>query len=191
MRHLRSPGYRKVASFVRRGRHRRLVGVTSSDPFEVPGADWTRLGSSLVRLRRLLAAVALVLALALLAVAAVRWSGSTRWWVGLAVGALALFALGWPAVERSVRAWGYAERPDDFVVTRGALWRRVDLVPYGRLQMVDVSAGPVERAFGLSSVRLHTASPTTRAHIPGLAPEEAARLRDRLTRRGAAQTAGL
>ena len=165
--------------------------MTVPDPFEVPGAVWTRLGPGLVRLRRLLATVALVLALALLAVAAIRWSGNGWWLAALAVGAIAAFGFAWAVVERSVRAWGYAERPDEFVVTRGAMWRRVDLVPYGRLQMVDVSAGPIERAFGLSSVRLHTASPTTRAHIPGLAPEEAARLRDRLTRRGAATAAGL
>ena len=165
--------------------------MSSPDPFAVPGADWVRLGPGLARLRRLLAGAALVVALVLLAVLAWRMPGWRVWSGMLGVGAGLGFVVAWPAVGRSVRAWGYAERNDDLVVTRGVLWRRIDLVPYGRMQMVDVSSGPVERAFGLASVRLHTASPTTRAHIPGLAPQEAARLRDRLTRRGQQHAAGL
>ena len=170
---------------------RTLGGVSSPDAFAVPGVDWVRLGPGLTRLRRLQAGAVLVLTLALLAVLAWRVPG---WRVGsgvLAAGAGGLAAVGWRVLDRSVRAWGYAERADDLVVTRGAVWRRIDLVPYGRMQMVDVSSGPAERAFGLASVRLHTASPSTRAYIPGLAPAEAARLRDRLTRRGQQQAAGL
>jgi membrane protein YdbS with pleckstrin-like domain len=40
-------------------------------------------------------------------------------------------------------------------------------------------------------VQLHTASPGTDASIPGLSPDEAARLRDRLAQRGEARLAGL
>ena len=68
------------------------------------------------------------------------------------------------------------------------LWLVV--VPYGRMQYVDVQAGPLDRAFGIARVQLHTASPGTSAHIPGLAADEAARLRDRLTSLGEAQAAG-
>ena len=59
------------------------------------------------------------------------------------------------------------------------------------MQYVDVQAGPVDRRFGIAKVQLHTASPGTDAQIPGLSPEEAARLRDRLARRGEARLAGL
>ncbi len=49
----------------------------------------------------------------------------------------------------------------------------------------------MDRKFGLAKVQLHTASSDTDAAIPGLRPEEAARLRDRLAARGEARLAGL
>jgi membrane protein YdbS with pleckstrin-like domain len=69
--------------------------------------------------------------------------------------------------------------------------RRLSVVPYGRMQFVDVTAGPIERAFGLATVRLHTAAASTDARIPGLEQGEASRLRDQLARLGEADAAGL
>lgn len=106
--------------------------------------------------------------------------------------ALLLFALlFWFLIGRSVRRWGYAERDEDLYITRGHLFRRLVVVPYGRMQYVDVQAGPLDRAFGIAQIHLHTASPGTSARIPGLPTDEAARLRDRLTSLGEAQAAGL
>ena len=109
----------------------------------------------------------------------------------LAAGALVAAAIGWPLVGRRYRSWGYAEREDDLLVRRGVLFARLSVVPYGRMQFIDVTAGPLERAFGLATVRLHTAAAATDARIPGLEREEAARLRDRLAELGEAQAAGL
>ncbi len=94
-------------------------------------------------------------------------------------------------LHRRVLSWGYAERDDDLLVVRGVLVRRLSVVPYGRMQFLDVTAGPVERAFGLATVQLHTAAAATDARIPGLAAAEAARLRDRLAALGEARSAGL
>lgn len=94
-------------------------------------------------------------------------------------------------VLRGIRSWGYAERADDLLVRHGLLFRRLSVVPYGRMQFVDVTAGPLERLFGLATVQLHTAAAATDARIPGLTPEEAARLRDRLAALGEARAAGL
>jgi uncharacterized protein len=94
-------------------------------------------------------------------------------------------------VARRVRAWGYAEREDDLFVKRGVLFSRLSVIPYGRMQFVDVTAGPVERLFGLATVRMHTAAAASDARIPGLESDEAARVRDRLTELGEAQAAGL
>ncbi|MGC9974575.1 MAG: PH domain-containing protein, partial [Gaiellaceae bacterium] len=94
-------------------------------------------------------------------------------------------------VSRRFRAWGYAEREDDLLVRRGVLFSRLSVVPYGRMQFIDVSAGPLERSFGLATVRMHTAAAASDARIPGLEREEAARLRDRLAQLGEAQAAGL
>jgi membrane protein YdbS with pleckstrin-like domain len=108
-----------------------------------------------------------------------------------AAGALALGALGEVVVTRRVRSWGYAEREEDLLVRRGVLFFRVSVIPYGRMQFIDVTAGPLERAFGLATVRMHTAAAASDARIPGLAAGEAARVRDRLAELGESQAAGL
>lgn len=96
----------------------------------------------------------------------------------------------WIAVRR-YRAWGYCERSRDLLVRRGVLVRRLTVVPYGRMQLVDVTAGAVERIFGLATIKLHTAAAATDARIPGLVPAEATRLRDQLAAFGEAQAAGI
>ena len=106
--------------------------------------------------------------------------------VVLGIGALMLVF-----VSRRVRAWSYAERDEDMLVRRGVLFSRLSVVPYGRMQFIDVTAGPIERWFGLATVRLHTAAAASDARIPGLSQDEAARLRDRLAELGEAQAAGL
>src|SRR5579875_1046985 len=83
--------------------------------------------------------------------------------IAVAVAGVALGAVADVLAGRRVRAWAYAERADDLVVRRGVLVRRTSVVPYGRMQIVDVTAGPFERAFGLASVRLHTAAATSDA----------------------------
>jgi uncharacterized protein len=120
----------------------------------------------------------------------------------LTVMVMIVTALGWPypdqtfaalaayavlraiAVVRAVLAWGYAERDKDLLVRHGLLIRRLSIVPYARMQFVDVTAGPLERMFNLATVQLHTAAAATDARVPGLPPEEASRLRDRLTALG-------
>jgi membrane protein YdbS with pleckstrin-like domain len=99
------------------------------------------------------------------------------------------------AVERVLKrrfaTWGYAEREDDLLVRRGVMVSRLSVVPYGRMQFIDVRAGPLERSFGLATVHMHTAAAASDARIPGLEGDEAARLRDRLAELGEAQAAGL
>jgi uncharacterized protein len=114
------------------------------------------------------------------------------WWGAVAAGAVLVGGLAaeW-FVRRRVRAWAYCEREDDLLVRRGVLFSRLSVIPYGRMQFVDVRAGPVERAFGLATVRMHTAAAASDARIPGLSGDEAARLRDRLAELGEALAAGL
>jgi uncharacterized protein len=105
------------------------------------------------------------------------------------VGACALVVLWF--VRNRVRSWAYQERDEDLIVERGVLVRRLSVVPYGRMQFVDVTAGPIDRLFRLATVRLHTAAAASDARIPGLEREEAARLRDRLAALGEVKAAGL
>ncbi|MFJ3308687.1 PH domain-containing protein [Streptomyces sp. NPDC086549] len=150
---------------------------------------WTGLPSGLLRMRRLLLVVWLgppTLALGLLLGL---FAGPA--WAGFALLPLALMAWGWVLLGRNWRSWRYAERADDLLISRGVLWREETVVPYGRMQLVEVRSGPVERHFGLAGVQLHTAAAATDATIPGLDPAEAERLRDRLTELGEARSAGL
>ncbi|MFI8305202.1 PH domain-containing protein [Streptomyces sp. NPDC085927] len=112
-------------------------------------------------------------------------------WAAFALLPLALLVWGWVMLERNWRSWRYAERSDDLLISRGVLWRQETVVPYGRMQLVEVTSGPLERHFGLASVQLHTAAAASDATIPGLVPTEAERLRDRLTELGEARSAGL
>jgi membrane protein YdbS with pleckstrin-like domain len=125
----------------------------------------------------------------LLAVAGAVWESGVAF--GFAGATVVLTALLWRFVGRRYRSWGYAEREDDLLVRRGVMFARLSVVPYGRMQFIDVTAGPLERALGLATVRLHTAAAATDARIPGLDRDEAARLRDRLAEHGEAQAAGL
>jgi len=120
------------------------------------------------------------------------WLYTSTWLAGLAtVAMIALFIFRIVLVVRAVRSWGYAERDEELMVRHGVMVRRLSIVPYGRMQFVDVSAGPVERAFGLATVQLHTAAAASDAGIPGLEPVEANRLRDRLAALGRTQSEGL
>jgi len=106
--------------------------------------------------------------------------------VTVALGAALSFFL-----RRRFRAWRYLERNEDLIVARGVMVQRLSVVPYGRMQFVEVTAGPLERLFKLSTVKLHTAAAASDARIPGLEQAEAARLRDRLTELGESMAAGM
>jgi hypothetical protein len=131
------------------------------------------------------------LALAVIAGAAALSAGSPIA-AAVALGAIALCsAAAWWFVRNRFRAWGYLERDEDLEVRRGVLVQRLSVVPYGRMQFVEITTGPIERLFGLATVKLHTAAADSDARIPGLDPDEAARLRDRLAALGEAKAAGL
>ncbi len=161
------------------------------DLFAPPGASWQRVSPRLAVVRRALVAAWSGIGLVALLVAWRVLSLGGRLVTAVAVGVLALAAWGWWLVGRAVARWGYVETAEELAITRGSLHRRLVVVPYGRMQYVDVQAGPLDQLVGLAAVQLHTASPGTTATIPGLPPAEAARLRDRLTEMGEAQAAGL
>jgi membrane protein YdbS with pleckstrin-like domain len=141
--------------------HRRIMTVLGALPIALVGAVWVAQGGGAL--------------------------GVLLWLVLVVVSC----GLGWIVAELSYRSLGYAERPDDLVVTGGVLVRRLVVVPYGRMQFVDVTAGLLERWMGIATVRLHTAAAATDARIPGLPAAEAARLRDRLAQRGEERNVGL
>ena len=159
--------------------------------FAPPGSNWQPVSISLAKVRRLLVLAVAGLLVVVFVIAALFLSFPAWSWVVAAVVVAALAVWGWWLMGRNARSWGYAEREEDLYIRHGVMFRRLVVVPYGRMQYVDVESGPLERAFGIAAVHLHTASPGTSARIPGLPAAEAARLRDRLTSLGEAQAAGL
>ena len=161
------------------------------DLFAPPAYEWKRLSPAYRSLRRL--TTLLVAPLLFSVPALVLGLVFGLWWISWLLWALAaaIVVVRWSLIDRTWRSWGYVEREDDLYITHGVIFRSLVAVPYGRMQLVEVGSGPLERAFGLATVSLKTASPETNATIPGLPPEEAARLRDRLTELGEAQASGL
>lgn len=159
--------------------------------FAGPGVEWRRISPQWRTVNWLASGISALVIGAGLATGVQLVFG--RWELtAIAAGVVAALWL-WNAwlVWRRWPAWGYAETADELWVRHGVMFRSLTVVPYGRLQVVDVNAGPLQRAFGLAGVTLVTASADTDAHIPGLPYAEAVRLRDQLTARGDSQGSGL
>jgi uncharacterized protein len=152
--------------------------------------EWQKPSPRLATMRRVqVALVTVPIAIAI----AVLFAVSAHVWLA-AIAVLVVLALGYVVnlfAQRRVRAWGYCEREDDLLVRRGVMFTRLSVVPYGRMQFVDVTAGPFERTFGIATVRMHTAAAASDARIPGLAHDDATHLRDQLAALGEAKAAGL
>lgn len=85
------------------------------------------------------------------------------------------------APDRRYRAWGYDATEDELHVESGILFRSHTVVPFGRVQHIDVSQGPIERRYGVGSLTLHTAGTRNSAVVlPGLDHGEAERMRDEI-----------
>ena len=79
------------------------------------------------------------------------------------------------------RAWVYQVRADALYLERGVTTHVRTLVPYVRIQHVDTSRSPLERALGLSTLVVYTAgSRGADVSIPGLTPEQAQDLQQRV-----------
>lgn len=130
-------------------------------------------------------------------------AGSALLWLGLgAVGAVVLAitvsgALAGVAVAAAVvlaalsglwahlawRAFRWSAWDDALELRHGVVTRRSSLVPYHRIQQIDVHRGPIERAVGLASLVLRTAASSTDAELPGIAAGDAEQLRHELLAR--------
>jgi membrane protein YdbS with pleckstrin-like domain len=113
-------------------------------------------------------------------------------WAAIVGGAIALITLISVAFEpRRVRSIGYQLRADDLLFRRGIMFQRFVAVPYGRMQLVDITRGPVARWLGLADLKFVTAAAASGVSIPGLAEGDADALRDRLVELAESRRAGL
>ena len=160
--------------------------------FAPPSDIWRPLSPRLVRVKRITASIW---------IGVITVGAATASWLFLPFGEIiagAVAAVGlawwlwlWFRAPRWVRSWGYAERGADLCVTHGLMFKELVVVPFGRMQVVKVSSGPLQRAHGLATVELVTASMQTDASIPGLPLDEARALRDRMIELSDAEGSGL
>ncbi|MEW4449606.1 PH domain-containing protein [Qipengyuania sp. JC766] len=81
--------------------------------------------------------------------------------------------------QRRWMARGYQMGEDRLRVVRGILWRSDTIVPFGRVQHIDVDQGVLERAYDLATLTVHTAGVhNASVHLPGLAHEDALAMRE-------------
>tara|TARA_R110002033_G_scaffold8515_6_gene29106 strand:+ start:1946 stop:2491 length:546 start_codon:yes stop_codon:yes gene_type:complete len=81
--------------------------------------------------------------------------------------------------NRIYRRWGYDMGDEQLRVLRGFLWRTDTIVPFNRIQHIDVAQGPLQRLFGLSTLIVHTAGThNSIVTLPGLATANAEEMRD-------------
>ena len=103
-------------------------------------------------------------------------------WAGVAAG-LVLAVVGGVLAALRYRYWRYEVRDDALYLERGVFTRVRTVVPYVRVQHVDASRGPLERLIGLATTVVYTAgSRGADVTVPGLTPDRADDLQDRLKR---------
>ncbi len=134
----------------------------------------------------------LVGAVVVAAAAVFAWLVLHWWWAWIALAVIVAVAVVQLVIApRRARAIGYLLREDDLLIRRGVMFQRFVAVPYGRMQLLDIERGPIDRMLGLAELRFVTAAASSRVSIPGLPESEAARLRDRLVELAESRRTGL
>lgn len=140
--------------------------------------SWHQISPRYVVSQLLQYGITIALLVAAVLVAVLVFDQTWAWIPGGVFFAILLFTV--IILPRQARAIGYMLRSDDVVFRKGILWQRIVAVPYGRMQLVDITHGPLDRAFGIAQLKMVTAAATTGVQIPGLRQEAAEDLRDTL-----------
>lgn len=152
-------------------------------------AEWRRVSPKYIAVEVIGSLVTLVViaAVGVFAYLVLHW----EWvlWPGIALMVLLLVAIAFE--PRRVRSIQYRLRVDDLVFRRGIMFQRQVAVPYGRMQLIDITRGPIARALGLAELKFVTAAAATAVTVPGLPEDEANRLRDELVALAESRRAGL
>ncbi len=119
------------------------------------------------------------------------WVSRQPWLLVLPVVAFVILVLVAAFTPRRVRAIGYRLRDDDLLFRRGLMFQRFVAVPYGRMQLVDINRGPLDRALGLAGLKLVTAAAASNVTVPGLPMAAAEELRDQIVELAETRRAGL
>ncbi|TRD11457.1 hypothetical protein FGU71_06020 [Erythrobacter insulae] len=169
------------------------------DPFAPPAAspaarlgaevddetELTRLHPNFKKVLRIKATLATIpfLIAALFIEGALIDNGNSFLPVGVVIGAVLILAIVFVLRLPSRRyiARGYQISNDRLRVVRGILWRSDTVVPFGRVQHIDVDQGPLERFFDIATLTVHTAgNHNSSVNLPGLGHELATEMREEI-----------
>src|SRR5262249_28301312 len=142
----------------------RLGGVKDLKPdqlFREPELEWRPVSPKLITERRLPVGAVGLVGVALVGWALVRAADGSPY-LGLLIPGVVVLAFAalswWVFIPRTVSSWRYAERAQDLLVTHGRLQRSLSVIPYGRMQVIEVSSNPISQRLGIATVKLVTAS---------------------------------
>jgi len=171
------------------GSFERLVEPKSENRLVLEGGVWHQISPKYVTVQLIshgsILAIVVAATLVLTLVLDLQWV----WFVGGALAVIQIWTLA--ILPRQARAIGYRLREDDLVFRRGILWQRFVAVPYGRMQLIDITHGPLDRGFGIAQLKFVTAAAATGVVIPGLAQSTAETLRDHLIEVAESRRTGL
>ena len=155
----------------------------------LPGIEWRRVSPKYVWVDVSSTAVGALVLLAASCLPAVLSRFVWLWLLPAVVFVIVVLVIAF--VPRRVRAIGFQLRDDDLLFRRGLLFQRFVSVPYGRMQLIDITRGPVSRIVGLSDLHFVTAAASSSVAIPGLPLADAEELRDQLVALAETRRAGL
>jgi membrane protein YdbS with pleckstrin-like domain len=155
----------------------------------LPGIDWRRVSPKYVWVDVASTGVRSLVILAASCLPAVLSGVTWLWLLPPIVFVIVVLVIAF--VPRRVRAIGFQLRDDDLLFRRGLLFQRFVSVPYGRMQLIDITRGPVSRIVGLSDLHFVTAAASSSVSIPGLPLADAEELRDQLVTLAETRRAGL
>jgi membrane protein YdbS with pleckstrin-like domain len=167
----------------------RLVEPRSENRLVLESGVWHQISRKYVWVQLISTGLFLAIVVAVTLVLAL---GLEQTWAWIP-GAVITVIVGWTLaiLPRQARAIGYQLREDDLVFRRGILWQRLVAVPYGRMQLVDITHGPLDRGFGIAQLKFVTAAAATGVIIPGLEQATAETLRDHLVAVAESRRTGL
>ncbi len=80
--------------------------------------------------------------------------------------------------RRTYYSRSYAVRQKDILYKKGLLFRSTTVIPFNRIQHLEVVSGPVDRFYDLASLKIYTAGGVqSDLSIPGLINSDASRLK--------------
>lgn len=132
---------------------------------------------NVIRLRTLIAWLPLVIGAVLIDRVALDGSSSQGALLfGVPLAALIAVGTAPPRIWQRLR---YRLHPTMLQVLRGWLFHTDTIVPFVRVQHIDVTRGPFDKLFGTATLVVHTAGThNSIVTLPGLSPERAAEIRE-------------